>query len=97
MSSSANIDENMITVNNVFAHWIREIEVKRYWGDLQIVPSSTVDIYKYSDSILKYMPKDELNTFERTLLFSREQVLVVGNLDRQCHKSGTAAQRTDVN
>lgn len=68
-SSSANIDENMITVNNAFAHWISEIEVKKYWGDLQIVPSSAVDIYKYSDSILKYMPKDDLNTFEKTLLF----------------------------
>lgn len=30
--------------------------------------------YRYSDAMLKHMPKDALETFENTLLYSRKKV-----------------------
>ena len=33
------IDPAMITVNNFFAHWIKEIDIKQYEDDLQILPT----------------------------------------------------------
>ena len=30
---------DLIMVNNVFAHWIKEIDVKRYEDDFQILPT----------------------------------------------------------
>lgn len=73
-TKTSNIDENMITVKNVFALWIREIEAKRYGDDLQIVPNLTAKICRYSDVMLKHKPKCGLKTFQNTLLFSRNQV-----------------------
>lgn len=73
-TKTSNIDENMITVKNVFALWIREIEAKRYGDDLQIVSNLTAKVYRYSDVMLKHKPKGGLKTFENTLLFSRNLV-----------------------
>ena len=62
---TADMDKNLITANNFFAHCIKEIDIKRYGDDLQILPSNNaVDIYQYSDTILKHMPKDVLKKFE---------------------------------
>ena len=47
--------------------------------------------------MLKYMPKEGLQTFEKTLTFSRDQTSIFGNLERGFHKSGTEIQRTDAN
>ena len=49
-----NITVGVITVNNFFAHWIKEIDIKRYDDDVPILPlTNTVIIYQYSDEILK--------------------------------------------
>ena len=49
-----NITVRVITVNNFFAHWIKEIDIKRYDDDVPILPlTNTVIIYQYSDEILK--------------------------------------------
>ena len=50
MNERINTSRNMITVNNVFAHWIRKIEVKRYEDNLQVVLTSAIYIYKYLDT-----------------------------------------------
>ena len=56
-------------VNNIFTHWNKEIDIKRYTDDLQILPTNdATDIYQYSDEILKLMLKDQLKTNEKTLL-----------------------------
>ena len=48
-----------ITVNNFFAHWIKEIDIKRLSDDIPILPTTnTIPIYRYSDRLLKHMPKD---------------------------------------
>ena len=33
------IDAAMIMVNNFFAYWIKEVDIKRYRDDLQILPT----------------------------------------------------------
>ena len=45
-----------MTFNNFFTHWIKELDIKTYGDDIPILPLTiTVEIYKYSDAILKHM------------------------------------------
>ena len=62
IKSAADNNNNMaagvITVNNFFAHLIKEIDIKRYGHDISILPLiNTFGICRYSYEILKYMPK----------------------------------------
>lgn len=51
-SKTANdIDPAMIMVNNFFAHWIKEIEIRRLGDDLEIIPNSSIDIDSYYKNI----------------------------------------------
>ena len=53
---NTDIDNNMITVNNFFAHWIKKINVTRYGDDVQIPPTRlSYEIYQYSDTMLKQL------------------------------------------
>lgn len=62
-TEAADKDAAMITVNKLLAHWIKEITIKRYGDNLQILPTTnTTEIYRYSGSMLKHMPKDALKT-----------------------------------
>lgn len=69
----------MITVNSFllffFAYWIKEIDIKQCVDDLQILPTNNpTDIYRYSDAILKHMPKDTLKAFPNTILYSKKKL-----------------------
>ena len=71
------IDNTMITVNNFFAHWIKEIDIKKLGDDQPILPTiNTVEIYKYSDQILKHLPSNDLEMIENDLLYSRKKVKI---------------------
>ena len=61
-----------IPVNNFFAHWLKEGDKKN--GDhIPVLPlTNTVDIYKYSEAMLKHIPEKALETFEETLLYSKK-------------------------
>ena len=62
------IDADLITVNNFFAHLIKEISVARYGNDKQLIPTfSPHEIYQYSDSMLKHLLKDSLKKLEKTM------------------------------
>ena len=95
------IAANTITVNKFFAHWIKEIDIKRFGDDMPILLlTNTVDIYRYSDELLKHMPKDALRTIENDLLYSKKKVAIGNNTDRRDHRTGNgedAAHRTDKN
>ena len=70
--------------------------------DILILPlSNTVDIYRYSDEILKHMPKKALKTLEKHLLYSKNKVRIYGNEnDRHAHRTTTNARppyRTNEN
>ena len=65
----------MITVNNFFAHWIKEIESEQHGDDLQILPTgNSADIYRYSDAMLKHMPKDVQKTFETLFSIAKKML-----------------------
>ena len=77
-SKDADIDSNMITVNNFFAHCVKEISIKKYGSDKELPPTfSPWEIYQYSDQMLKHLPSKALKTLEKTLLYSKKPVYFV--------------------
>ena len=71
-----------VTVNNFFAHWIREINIVRYGDEKPIfLKTNMVDVYRYLDELLKlnyiwlitydelHMPKKDLTAIENNLLY----------------------------
>ena len=67
---TTDIDDDMITVNNFFTQWLKEINVVRYPVDITILPSNTtVPIADYAANILKHMTDNQLNTIKKTLLY----------------------------
>ena len=80
-----NTAAGLIKVNNFFAQWIKEIHIKRYGDDIPIlVLTNTVDIYRYSDEILKHVPKDTLKTIQNDLLYSKKKIVIPGNNADRC-------------
>ena len=62
--------------------------------------TNAVDIYQYSDEILKHISKDALKTIQNDLLYSKKKVFIpVNNTNRRAHYATTAsvANRTDKN
>ena len=95
------IDATLIPVNNFFAHWIKEIDIVKLGDDQPILPTiNTVEIYKYSDQILKHLPVNSLKLIEKTLLYSRKKVRLPNGEDRRKKHTaagGNADERTDDN
>ena len=53
-----NLENDLITVNNFFAHWIIEINITKFGtAEILIRTSTPMDIYQYSDAMLKYLPE----------------------------------------
>ena len=82
-NSAQNLDANIYPVNNFFAHWIREIDIMKYGTDESLIPTTTPkEIYRYSNSMLKHLPKNTLKVIEKDLLYSKKPVIIPGNEDR---------------
>ena len=65
----------MITVNNFFAHWVKEVSITKYGSDKELPPTFTPwEVYQYSDTMLKHLPKDSLKTMQKHSLYSKEKV-----------------------
>ena len=76
----------MITVNNFFARWIKEISITKYGTNKELTPTTTPqEIYQYSDAVLKHLPAKSLKVIENDLLCSKEKVVIPYNLDRRFH------------
>ena len=105
IKKSSNVANNLnatdITVNNFFSHLIKEIDIKRLGDDTPILPTTnTVEIYKYSDAILKHIPKNALAVIQNDLLYSRKKVKLPDGEDRRkkhTSNNGDADERTDDN
>ena len=64
----------------------KELNIKRYGDNIPILPlTNTVEIYKYSDAILKHMERDALKTFQNDLLYSNNKVSLPTGEDQQKH------------
>ena len=65
-NNSSDIDDDIITVNNFFAHWVKETSITKYGSDRELPPTfSPWEIYQYSDQILKHLPKDDLKQYKK--------------------------------
>ena len=88
-----------ITVDNFFAHLIKEISITKYGNDKELIPTfSPYEIYQYSDGMLKHLPKDSLKRLEKTMLYSKKAVYLNKTMDRRIHnRSGgtTTAQKAN--
>ena len=96
----ADIDDDLIVVNNFCAHFIKEIIcLLCLCGDnVRILPTSnTVGVYRYSDAMLKQMSEKALETYENTLLYSKKPVKLPSNNDRRLNNDDDANNRTDHN
>ena len=72
-NNAADIDTDLITVNNFFAHWVKEISITRCGSNKELPPTfSPWEIYQYSDSMLKHPPADCLKTTNKTLLYDKQ-------------------------
>ena len=61
--NNSDINSELITVNNFFAHWIKEISITKYGSDKELPPTfSPWKVYQYSDQMLKHLPADALKT-----------------------------------
>ena len=74
-NEAQDIDDYLIIVYNFFAHLVKEISITKYGSDKELIPTfSPYEIYRYSDATLKHLPKDTLNFFEKTMLYSKQPV-----------------------
>ena len=88
------IAATMILANTFFAHWIKDVTVKRYGDDIAVLPINTsLDTYRYSESMLKHMPKKALKTFQKELLYSQKKVIIKGNTANNSNKDDNIDDR----
>ena len=72
-NNSSDIDNDLITVNNFFAHWVKEISITKYGSNKELPPTfSPWEVYQYSDQMLKHLPSDALKTIQKTHLYSKK-------------------------
>ena len=63
---------DVITVNNFFCHWLKEINARRYPDDLRILPTNnTVELYQYAAQKLKHLPIKSLDDIGEALLYEK--------------------------
>ena len=74
-NQNLDIDVDLITVNNFFAHFVKEISITKYGSNKELIPTfSPCEIYQFSDSMLKHFPAETLKTIEKTFLCSKSSV-----------------------
>ena len=97
-NQALDIDAEILTVNNFFAHFVKEISITKYRSDEELIPTFfPYEIYQYSDAMLKHLPKDTLKTIEKTSLYSKEAVYYNDvNIERRNH-NGSGHITTGMN
>ena len=75
-------------------------DIKHLGDDIPILrTTNTIDIYKYSDAMLKHLPKKALKVVENNLLYSKKKVKLPDDEDRRDERTNdaNADNRTDDN
>ena len=97
------IDNEMMTVNNIFGHWFTDIDITRYPDDMLILPTNnSVSIANYSNAQMKHLPEKSVKKLAKSMLYFKKAVYLDDDdddddVDRRFHSSATAAERTDLN
>ena len=74
-SKTAQLDANMITVNNIFGHWFTDIDIQRFLDDMNITPTNnSVSIANYSNAQIKYLPEKSVKKLLKNMLYSNKPV-----------------------
>ena len=67
------IDNDLNTVNNFYAHWVKEISITKYGSNKGLpLTFSPWEVYQYSDQMLKHFSTDALKAMQKALLFSKK-------------------------
>ena len=97
-NKSAQLDDNLMPVNNFFCRWFTEIDIKRYPDDMKILPTDkTLEIYDYANAQLKYLPDDSVKKIRKPFLYSNLEVFLDPDTDRRDNYNATTAKRSDPN
>ena len=65
---NSDIDSDLITVNNFFTHFVKDIGITKYESDKELIPTfPTYEVYWYSDAMLKDLPKDALKQLKKLI------------------------------
>ena len=95
-SKTAQLDANMITVNNFFGHWFTDIDIRRYPDDMNILPTNnSVNIANYSNAQMKYSPEKSVKNFLKNMLYSNKPGYLDADGTRRANS--TDDDRTDPN
>ena len=74
-NNNSDIDDDLITVNIFFAHWVKVVSITKYGSDKELPPTfSPWEVYQYSDQMLKHLPADDLKSIQKTFLYSKKPV-----------------------
>ena len=96
-STDKTADVNVVTVNNFFARWLKEIDIRRYPDDARILPTNdTVEVYNYAAQQIKHLLTKSPDGIRETILYEKKAVFT-GNKDRRLNNTDTPADRTDAN
>ena len=96
--NTTKMDADMITVNNFFACWITDIEIRGYLDATRILPTNNnVDVCHFAASQLKYLPKDSVKTIKKQLLYSNKPVYLAEGTNRRPNNDDDANKRADEN
>ena len=94
-SNTADIDDDLIPVNNFFAHWVKEVSINKYGCDRELPPTFTPwEVYQYSDTMLKHLPIESLKPLQKDLLYSTQPVYYVQTSYDRRNLNGTVPTAT---
>ena len=95
-NKAAQMNCDIITVNNFFRHRITDIDIRRYPDDTRILPTNNnVDVYQFSNSRLKYLPSDSVATLLKSFLYSNKPVYSDENVNRSLNNNNDVNKRSD--
>ena len=95
----ANVAQNLADDIITIKHWIKEINTINCGTNKNLIPTATpLEVYQYSDSMFKHLPKDTLKKIEKDFLYSKKIVIFNSvNFNRRLRSSNTPADITDPN
>ena len=67
------------------------------WSAYILPTNDVIDIYRYSDAMLKDMPKKDLKSFQNLLFYSQKAVMLKNNNDRRENNNNDLKRRGDNN
>ena len=75
-NNANDIAAGTIPENNFFAHLLKELDIKRYG---HAIPIKTVEVYRYSDEMLKPMPEKALKRLKKRYYTVKNNVALIRN------------------